>query len=129
MLYDLFDVVSNPEFLREGSAIDDFMKPDRVVVGIENKKSENIMKDLYLPLNFNNTPLFLTSIETAEIIKYASNSFLATKISFINEVADLCEAVGADVQDVSKAMGIDHRIGSKFLNEVQDMEVPAFLKM
>ena len=113
---DLFDVVSNPEFLREGSAIHDFIKPDRGVVGSENKKSENIMKDLYMPLNINNTPIFLTSIETAEIIKYASNSFLATKISFINEVADLCEAVGANVQDVSKAMGIDHRIGSKFLN-------------
>ncbi len=113
---DLFDVVSNPEFLREGSAIDDFMRPDRVVIGTENKKSEKIMKDLYRPLYLRETPVFSTSIETAEIIKYASNSFLATKISFINEVADLCEVVGANVQDVSKAMGIDRRIGPKFLN-------------
>ena len=113
---DLFDVVSNPEFLREGSAIDDFMRPDRVIVGTENKKSEIIMKELYRPLYLKETPVFSTSVETAEIIKYASNSFLATKISFINEIADLCEAVGANVQDVSKAMGIDQRIGSKFLN-------------
>ncbi len=113
---DLFDVVSNPEFLREGSAIDDFMRPDRVVVGTENEKSEKIMKELYRPLYLRETPVFNTSIETAEIIKYASNSFLATKIGFINEVADLCEAVGANVQDVSKAMGIDQRIGAKFLN-------------
>ncbi len=113
---ELFDVVSNPEFLREGSAIDDFMRPDRVVVGTENKISEKIMKELYRPLFLKETPVFSTSIETAEIIKYASNSFLATKIGFINEVADLCEAVGANVQDVSKAMGIDQRIGSKFLN-------------
>ena len=113
---DLFDVVSNPEFLREGSAIDDFMRPDRVIVGTENKKSEKIMKELYRPLYLKETPVFSTSVETAEIIKYASNSFLATKIGFINEVADLCEAVGANVQDVSKAMGIDQRIGSKFLN-------------
>ncbi len=113
---DLFDVVSNPEFLREGSAIDDFMRPDRVVVGTENEKSKKIMKELYRPLYLRETPLLTTSIETAEIIKYASNSFLATKIGFINEVADLCEAVGADVQDVSKAMGIDQRIGPKFLN-------------
>ncbi len=113
---EFFDVVSNPEFLREGSAIDDFMRPDRVVVGTENVKSEKIMKELYRPLYLKETPVFSTSIETAEIIKYASNSFLATKIGFINEVADLCEAVGADVQDVSKAMGIDQRIGSKFLN-------------
>ncbi len=113
---ELFDVVSNPEFLREGSAIDDFMKPDRVVVGTENSKAEKIMKELYKPLYLRKIPIFYTSIETAEIIKYASNSFLATKIGFINEVADLCEAVGADVQEVSKAMGIDQRIGSKFLN-------------
>ncbi len=111
-----FDVVSNPEFLREGSAINDFMRPDRVVIGTENIKSENIMKELYRPLYLRETPLVSTSIETAEIIKYAANSFLATKISFINEVADLCEAVGANVQEVSKAMGIDQRIGSKFLN-------------
>ena len=113
---DLFDVVSNPEFLREGSAIDDFMRPDRIIIGTENKRSEKIMNELYRPLYLKETPVFSTSIETAEIIKYASNSFLATKIGFINEVADLCEAVGANVQDVSKAMGIDQRIGSKFLN-------------
>ncbi len=111
-----FDVVSNPEFLREGSAINDFMRPDRVVIGTENQKSENIMKELYRPLYLRETPIVSTTIESSEIIKYASNSFLATKISFINEVADLCEAVGANVQDVSKAMGIDQRIGSKFLN-------------
>ncbi len=113
---DLFDVVSNPEFLREGSAIDDFMKPDRIVIGTENSKSEKIMKDLYSPLSLRETSLITTSIETAEIIKYASNSFLATKIGFINEVADLCEAVGANVQEVSKAMGVDQRIGPQFLN-------------
>ena len=112
----LFDVVSNPEFLREGSAIDDFIRPDRVVIGTENKKSETIMKDLYRPLFLKETPIVSTSIETSEIIKYASNSFLATKIAFINEVADLCEVVGADVQQVAYAMGIDKRIGSKFLN-------------
>ncbi len=113
---DLFDVVSNPEFLREGSAINDFMHPDRVVIGTDSKKSENIMREIYRPLYLQETPIVATSIETAEIIKYASNSFLATKISFINEVADLCEASNADVQDVAKAMGLDKRIGSKFLN-------------
>ena len=112
----LFDVVSNPEFLREGSAIDDFIRPDRVVIGTDNKKSETIMKELYRPLFLKETPIVSTSIETSEIIKYASNSFLATKIAFINEVADLCEVVGADVQQVAYAMGIDKRIGSKFLN-------------
>lgn len=111
-----FDVVSNPEFLREGSAISDFMRPDRVVIGCENKKSENIMKELYRPLYLLETPIVSTTVESAEIIKYASNSFLATKISFINQVADLCEKVGADVQDVAKGMGIDKRIGSKFLH-------------
>ncbi len=111
-----FNVVSNPEFLREGSAVNDFMRPDRVVIGTENKKSEKIMKELYRPLYLRETPLVSTTIETAEIIKYASNSFLATKIAYINEVADLCESVGANVQEVSKAMGLDQRIGSKFLN-------------
>ena len=111
-----FDVVSNPEFLREGSAINDFLRPDRIVIGADSDKSKKIMKDLYRPLNLIETPMVCTSIETAEIIKYASNSFLATKISFINEVADLCEAVGANVQDVAKGMGIDKRIGSKFLH-------------
>ncbi len=113
---ETFDIVSNPEFLREGSAIDDFMRPDRVVIGTDNKKSEKIMKELYRPLFLRETPIVTSSVETAEIIKYASNSFLATKIGFINEVADLCEAVGANVQDVSRAMGIDQRIGPKFLN-------------
>ena len=111
-----FDVVSNPEFLREGSAINDFMRPDRVVIGCENKKSEDIMKELYRPLYLLETPIVSTTVESAEIIKYASNSFLATKISFINQVADLCEKVGADVQDVARGMGIDKRIGNKFLH-------------
>ena len=113
---DKFDVVSNPEFLREGSAINDFIRPDRVVIGTENKKSENIMREIYRPLFLRETPIISTTIESSEIIKYASNSFLATKIAFINEVADLCEKVNADVQDVAKAMGLDNRIGSKFLN-------------
>jgi len=111
-----FDVVSNPEFLREGSAISDFMRPDRVVIGCENKKSEDIMRELYRPLYLLETPIVSTTIESSEIIKYASNSFLATKISFINQVADLCEKVGADVQDVARGMGIDKRIGNKFLH-------------
>jgi len=111
-----FDVVSNPEFLREGSAINDFMRPDRVVIGCENKKSEDIMRELYRPLYLLETPIVSTTVESSEIIKYASNSFLATKISFINQVADLCEKVGADVQDVAKGMGIDKRIGDKFLH-------------
>ena len=111
-----FDTVSNPEFLREGSAINDFMRPDRVVIGCENKKSETIMRELYRPLYLLETPIISTTIESAEIIKYASNSFLATKIAFINQVADLCEAVGGNIQDVAKAMGTDKRIGSKFLH-------------
>ncbi len=111
-----FDVVSNPEFLREGSAINDFMRPDRVVIGTESEKSEKIMRELYRPLKLNETPIVSTTIETSEVIKYASNSFLATKIGFINQVADLCEAVGANIQDVAKGMGIDKRIGAKFLH-------------
>ena len=111
-----FDVVSNPEFLREGSAINDFMRPDRVVIGCENKKSEDIMKELYNPLQLIEIPIVSTTIESSEIIKYASNSFLATKISFINQVAELCEVVGANVQDVAKGMGIDKRIGNKYLH-------------
>ncbi|HIA60826.1 MAG TPA: UDP-glucose/GDP-mannose dehydrogenase family protein, partial [Pelagibacterales bacterium] len=113
---DQFDVVANPEFLREGSAINDFMRPDRVVIGTDSKKSEQIIKEIYRPLYLLDTPIVSTSIETAEIIKYASNSFLATKISFINEIADLCEVAGANVKDVAKAMGLDKRIGSKFLH-------------
>tara|TARA_B110000438_G_scaffold117221_1_gene114576 strand:+ start:58 stop:1362 length:1305 start_codon:yes stop_codon:yes gene_type:complete len=111
-----FDTVSNPEFLREGSAIGDFMRPDRVVIGSDSDKAEKLMRELYRPLYLLETPIVSTSIESAEIIKYASNSFLATKIAYINQIADLCEAVGGNVQDVAKAMGFDKRIGSKFLH-------------
>ena len=111
-----FDTVSNPEFLREGSAITDFMRPDRIVIGCDNTKSEKMMRELYRPLYLLETPIVCTTIESAELIKYASNSFLATKIAFINQVADLCEEVGGNVQDVAKAMGLDKRIGSKFLH-------------
>ncbi len=111
-----FDIVSNPEFLREGSAIEDFMRPDRVVIGAESQQAVAIMKDLYRPLYLIETPFLITDVPTAEMIKYASNSFLATKITFINEVANLCEKVGADVRMVAKGMGLDGRIGSKFLH-------------
>ncbi len=111
-----FDVVSNPEFLREGSAIEDFMRPNRVVIGSDSEQASAIMKDLYSPLYLIETPFVLTNLETAEMIKYASNAFLATKISFINEMANLCERVGADVHHVAKAMGLDKRIGPKFLH-------------
>ncbi len=111
-----FDVVSNPEFLREGSAVQDFTHPDRVVIGAESEKARALMKDVYRALYVNETPYIETNIETAEMIKYASNSFLAVKITFINEVANLCEKVGANVQDVAKAMGRDGRIGAKFLH-------------
>ncbi|MEM8799990.1 MAG: UDP-glucose/GDP-mannose dehydrogenase family protein [Pseudomonadota bacterium] len=111
-----FDVVSNPEFLREGSAIEDFMRPDRVVVGTESERATEVMRDIYRPLSLRETPIMMTQRTTSELIKYAANAFLATKISFINEVADLCEAVGADVQDVAKGIGLDNRIGSKFLH-------------
>jgi UDPglucose 6-dehydrogenase len=111
-----FDMVSNPEFLREGSAIQDFMRPDRVVIGAESERAKEIMRELYRPLYLIETPLIFTAIETAELTKYAANSFLATKISFINEIADLCEALGADVQDVAKGIGLDGRIGRKFLH-------------
>ena len=111
-----FDVVSNPEFLREGSAIGDFLRPDRVVIGASSDRATAIMKDLYRPLYLIETPFIVTSVQTAEMIKYASNVFLATKISFINEVANLCELVQADVQTVAKAMGLDKRIGAKFLH-------------
>jgi len=110
------DVVSNPEFLREGSAIHDFMRPDRVVVGLKSERARHVMATLYRPLYLIETPMIYTSIETAELIKYASNAFLATKISFINEMADLCDQCGADVQDVAKGMGLDNRIGKKFLH-------------
>lgn len=111
-----FDMVSNPEFLREGSAIEDFMRPNRVVIGADSEHAVAIMKDLYRPLYLIETPIVVTDVPTAEMIKYASNAFLATKISFINEMATLCERVGADVQMVAKGMGLDHRIGPKFLH-------------
>jgi len=111
-----FDVVSNPEFLREGSAIEDFLRPNRVVIGAISQQAIAIMRDLYRPLYLIETPMLITDIPTAEMIKYASNAFLATKISFINEIANLCEGVGANVQDVAKGMGLDGRIGSKFLH-------------
>lgn len=111
-----FDVCSNPEFLREGAAIEDFMRPDRVVIGTESGRAREIMRRLYRPLYLIETPIVMTSLETAELTKYAGNAFLATKITFINEIADLCEKVGADVQDVAKGIGLDGRIGRKFLN-------------
>jgi len=113
---DSFAVVSNPEFLREGAAITDFKRPDRVVVGTENVRAKEIMRAIYRPLFINETPILFTSRRTSELIKYAANSFLATKITFINEMADLCEAVGANVQEVAKGIGLDKRIGSKFLH-------------
>ncbi len=111
-----FDIVSNPEFLREGAAIEDFMRPNRVVIGASSEQAIAIMKDLYRPLYLIETPFVITDVKTAELIKYTSNAFLATKVSFINEIANLCETVGADVQVVAKAMGLDKRIGSKFLH-------------
>lgn len=111
-----FDVVSNPEFLREGAAIDDFLRPDRVVVGTTSERAREVMRNLYRPLYINETPMVMTTPESSEIIKYASNAFLAVKITFINEIANLCEAAGANVQDVAKGMGLDGRIGSKFLH-------------
>ncbi|MFN3834471.1 MAG: UDP-glucose dehydrogenase family protein [Glycocaulis sp.] len=111
-----FAVVSNPEFLREGAAIDDFKRPDRVVVGTDDTRAREIMRDLYRPLFLNETPIVFTARRTSELIKYAANAFLAMKITFINEIADLCEQVGANVQEVSKGIGLDGRIGSKFLH-------------
>jgi UDPglucose 6-dehydrogenase len=111
-----FDVVSNPEFLREGSAINDFMRPDRVVIGTESDRARAVMRQLYRVLYLIETPIVFTSRTTAELTKYAANAFLATKITFINEIADLCEKVGADVQDVARGMGLDGRIGRKFLH-------------
>jgi UDPglucose 6-dehydrogenase len=111
-----FDVASNPEFLREGSAIEDFMKPDRVVVGCDTDEAREVLKEVYRPLYLNETPMLFTSRESSELIKYAANAFLATKITFINEMADICEKVGGDVQDVARGIGLDGRIGSKFLH-------------
>lgn len=111
-----FEVASNPEFLREGAAIDDFMRPDRVVVGVESDRAQKVMSDIYRPLFLRDFPIVFTGLESAEMIKYAANAFLATKITFINEIAALCEKVGADVKAVSKGMGLDGRIGNKFLH-------------
>ena len=111
-----FDIASNPEFLREGSAIADFMRPDRVVIGVDSERAARVLQAVYRPLYLLETPVVLTAPETAEMIKYAANAFLATKITFINEIADLCERVGADVQDVARGIGLDGRIGAKFLH-------------
>jgi len=111
-----FAVVSNPEFLREGAAIEDFKRPDRVVIGCEDDRAKAVMRELYRPLFLNETPIVFTARRTSELIKYAANAFLATKITFINEMADLCEKVGADIQQVAKGIGLDKRIGGKFLN-------------
>lgn len=111
-----FDIVSNPEFLREGAAIEDFMKPDRVVVGAESERARAVMREVYRPLFLRDFPIVYTDLESAELIKYAANAFLATKISFINEIASLCERVGADVKSVARGMGLDGRIGNKFLH-------------
>lgn len=111
-----FDIASNPEFLREGAAIDDFMRPDRVVVGVQNERAAEVMNEIYRPLYLREFPIMATDLESAEMIKYAANAFLATKITFINEIATLCEKTGADVKMVSKGMGLDARIGDKFLH-------------
>ncbi len=111
-----FDIASNPEFLREGSAINDFMRPDRVVIGVESERATHVLRELYRPLFLLETPIIFTTLETAELTKYAANTFLATKITFINEIADLCEKVGANVQDVARGIGLDGRIGGKFLH-------------
>ena len=111
-----FDIVSNPEFLREGNAIEDFMRPDRVIVGCNTNKAKEIISIIYKPLYLIETPILFTDLKTAELIKYSSNAFLAVKISYINQMADLCEKVGADVHDVARGIGLDKRIGSKFLH-------------
>jgi UDPglucose 6-dehydrogenase len=111
-----FDVVSNPEFLREGAAINDFMRPDRVIIGVESDRAREVMRALYRPLYLIETPVLFTTLETAELTKYAGNAFLAMKITFINEIADLCEKLGADVHDVARGIGLDGRIGRKFLH-------------
>ncbi len=111
-----FDVVSNPEFLREGAAIEDFMRPDRVVIGTNSERAKEVMRNLYRPLYIIETPIVFTSRQSSELIKYAANTFLATKITFINEIADLCEKLDADVHDVARGIGLDGRIGRKFLH-------------
>ena len=119
-------VVSNPEFLREGAAIGDFKRPDRIVIGTDEEAAREVMREVYRPLYLNESPMVFTSRRSSELIKYAANAFLATKITFINEIADLCEAVGADVQDVSRGIGLDNRIGKKFLHAGPAMGAPAF---
>ena len=121
-----FAVVSNPEFLREGAAIADFKRPDRIVIGTEDARARAVMTDLYRPLYLNQAPLLFTARRTAELTKYAANAYLATKITFINEIADLCEQVGANVQDVARGIGLDNRIGAKFLHAGPAMAAPAF---
>lgn len=111
-----FDIASNPEFLREGAAINDFMRPDRVVIGVRNDRAREVMRQIYRPLFLIETPILFTTVETSELIKYAANTFLATKITFINEIADLCEKLGTDVHDVARGIGLDGRIGRKFLH-------------
>lgn len=111
-----FDVASNPEFLREGAAIEDFMRPDRVVIGVQNDRAQSVMEDIYRPLHLRDYPIVSTDLESAELIKYAANAFLATKITFMNEMAALCERVGADVKEVANGIGLDNRIGNKFLH-------------
>ncbi|MBN9577883.1 MAG: UDP-glucose/GDP-mannose dehydrogenase family protein, partial [Alphaproteobacteria bacterium] len=111
-----FDVASNPEYLREGSAIEDFRRPDRVVCGCDGERARNVMREIYRPLYLNETPIIFTTRESSELIKYAANAFLATKITFINEMANLCEKLGGDVQDVARGIGLDGRIGNKFLH-------------
>ena len=118
-----FDVASNPEFLREGAAINDFMRPDRVVIGVETEDAEQILREVYKPLYIRETPIVKTDIRTAELTKYAANAFLATKISFINEIALLCDSIGADVTSLAKGIGMDGRIGSKFLHLLIDSSV------
>jgi UDPglucose 6-dehydrogenase len=113
---DDFAVASNPEFLREGAAVHDFKHPDRIVIGTDNPRARHVLEELYRPLYLNKSPILYTSRRTAELIKYSANAFLATKITFINEIADLCEKVGADVQEVARGIGLDNRIGSKFLH-------------
>ena len=113
---DGISVASNPEFLREGAAIRDFKIPDRIVVGAEDEQARDVLREIYRPLFLNQAPILFTGRRTAELTKYAANAFLATKISFINEIADLCEAVDADVQDVARGIGLDNRIGPKFLH-------------
>ena len=111
-----FDVASNPEFLREGAALEDFMKPDRVVIGVQSDRAAEVMAQIYRPLYLRDFPIVVTDLESAEMIKYAANAFLATKITFINEIAALCERTGGDVKEVAKGIGFDGRIGKKFLH-------------